>query len=706
MRAPHESSRPFAIDPAYSAESTLPGITGNSLFEPPVAGDAAWIYAWGDLEGWLLARMRAEAMEVCHNVFHPGSFPRFHPLVQFQKKIPSRPLPDDCTVTIWNSGDVHFSSGNLRIARVAGTGRPARNTVDLRPLMRENTEFNLNVVLTRTDAPPALLIESGWLRTDAAWHCSASLSFKDLTGPVAAFARGDLSVFPHDVRLPVMTLEAARTEDGCHDFGVNLLARPVVEIPGGTGSARIFPGESIAEAQNRDERYFEQTPQEIVASGPGTYSTRAELAFRYLRIEGDAAVAKATAEASLYPARYCGAFASSDELLTRVWMHSAYTLRLCMRELYIDGPKRDRLPWVGDVFIGALGNSVTFADAGIVRRTLVALFPDDVRRQDCNGILDYSLYWILTLDRYLMFTGDLEFTRNLWAQAKELLAALETREDGRGLLSSDKAEWVFIDWADIDKQGTCAALQMLHILALDAAAEIGRELRDDAAASAFANKAARLRRLVRKTFWSADRGRFADGAANGEMSGRAGRHANFFALLAGLANRRQTAQILGGVLLGNETPGVGTPYMRYFESAALCRAGRAGAMLERLRAYWGGMLDLGATTFWEGYNPLDQGAQHSAFYGRPFAKSLCHAWASGPLQLLSADLVGLTPTAPGWRRFTVQLPKIGLPWICASVPTPHGDIRWEIEGRRGKIVTPDGKQTDLRGPGPAAFEIG
>jgi len=502
-----------------------------------------------------------------------------------------------------------------------------------------------------------------------------------------------------------MTVEPVDMKEGCYDFGVTLLARSVLEIAG--GSATLFPGESVEEARSRDPRGFEQTPQTIAIAGrgPGTYADNDELAFRYLQVEGDADITKVGAIATFYPAEYRGAFASSDEILTRIWMHSAFTLRVCMRELYIDGPKRDRLPWVGDVFIGALGNAVTFADSGIVRRTLMALFPEDPLRDDCNGIIDYSLYWILTLHRYLMFTGDFEFVRNLWPKAKELLAALAAREDGRGFLSSDKAEWVFIDWADIDKQGACAALQMLRILALDAAADIGRELEDDTA-NAFAAKAARLRRLVRKWFWNAEQSRFVDSVQGAAQSAKSGRHANFFALLAGLATRKQATHILDAILLGDETPGVGTPYMRYFENAALCAAGRAGPMLDRLRSYWGGMLDLGATTFWEGYDPSESGAQHLAFYGRPFARSLCHAWASGPLHLLSADLVGLKPTAPGWRQFTVQMPKLRLPWLCASVPTPHGDIRWEIEGKRGKIITPDGKQTDLRPARPLTLEIG
>jgi hypothetical protein len=54
------------------------------------------------------------------------------------------------------------------------------------------------------------------------------------------------------------------------------------------------------------------------------------------------------------------------------------------------------------------------------------------------------------------------------------------------------------------------------------------------------------------------------------------------------------------------------------------------------------MLDLGATTFWEGFNPAEKGEEHLVFYDRPYAKSLCHAWSSAPvflLRILKSDTV-------------------------------------------------------------------
>ena len=61
-------------------------------------------------------------------------------------------------------------------------------------------------------------------------------------------------------------------------------------------------------------------------------------------------------------------------------------------------------------------------------------------------------------------------------------------------------------------------------------------------------------------------------------------------------------------------------------------------------------------------------------YGRPFGKSLCHAWSSGPAALLPDAVLGLRPLADGWRRFVVE-PHLGdLEWAEARVPAPDGDI--------------------------------
>ena len=60
--------------------------------------------------------------------------------------------------------------------------------------------------------------------------------------------------------------------------------------------------------------------------------------------------------------------------------------------------------------------------------------------------------------------------------------------------------------------------------------------------------------------------------------------------------------------------------MRFYELEALCAMGEQTYVLKEMKDYWGGMLKLGATSFWEEYNPTKKGAEHFAMYGRKFGK--------------------------------------------------------------------------------------
>lgn len=88
------------------------------------------------------------------------------------------------------------------------------------------------------------------------------------------------------------------------------------------------------------------------------------------------------------------------------------------------------------------------------------------------------------------------------------------------------------------------------------------------------------------------------------------------------------------VAAADDLPAVGTPYVNAYQVMALLKCGRAADARKLLERVWGGMLDAGATSFWEGYDEKEQGDERWRFYGRPFAKSLCHAWGAAPLFLL------------------------------------------------------------------------
>lgn len=56
------------------------------------------------------------------------------------------------------------------------------------------------------------------------------------------------------------------------------------------------------------------------------------------------------------------------------------------------------------------------------------------------------------------------------------------------------------------------------------------------------------------------------------------------------------------------------------------------------------MLQRGAVTFWEEYDPDVPQEQQYDMYGDRFGKSLCHAWGASPVYLLARYFVGLEIT--------------------------------------------------------------
>ena len=111
------------------------------------------------------------------------------------------------------------------------------------------------------------------------------------------------------------------------------------------------------------------------------------------------------------------------------------------------------------------------------------------------------------------------------------------------------------------------------------------------------------------------------------------------------------------------------------------------------KLYWGGMLRQGATSFWEKYVPSETGTQHLAMYGRPYGKSLCHAWGASPVYLLGKYYLGVRPTKPGYAEFEIR-PSLGdLDWLKGDVPTPHGMIHVEMNRHEVKVLATEGSGT-------------
>ena len=144
----------------------------------------------------------------------------------------------------------------------------------------------------------------------------------------------------------------------------------------------------------------------------------------------------------------------------------------------------------------------------------------------------------------------------------------------------------------------------------------------------------------------------------------------------------------------------------------MAKAGDYTNALNRIREYWGGMLDLGATTFWEDFDvewmknaaridelvPEGKTDVHRScgnYCYKYYRHSFCHGWASGPTSWLSEYVLGVQVVEPGCRVVRIK-PDLGdLQWVEGAFPTPHGILKIRHDRQpdgtiKSLIEAPDG----------------
>ena len=108
------------------------------------------------------------------------------------------------------------------------------------------------------------------------------------------------------------------------------------------------------------------------------------------------------------------------------------------------------------------------------------------------------------------------------------------------------------------------------------------------------------------------------------------------------------------------------------------------------------MLDLGATTIWELYDPTEDFPQHYSMYDKKYAKSLCHAWGANPVYLFGRYFLGVRPLTAAYETYEVTPDRGGLTWIKGTVPTPKGEVKVEATAKKITVHTPGSKGGILR----------
>ncbi len=391
-----------------------------------------------------------------------------------------------------------------------------------------------------------------------------------------------------------------------------------------------------------------------------------------------------------YPVRYLGSFESSDPELNKMWTVGAYTAHLCMQDDIWDASKRDRRRWMGDLDVSGLTIDDVFADRFLMEDTLNRLIGDAPVEQHVNGIPGYSAFFVTGEKEYYLHTGSMKQLESVHSRLVQLLEYMEKDLNQENLFSDLSHAWPFVDWSpDMAGDGaqTRMATQFEYYAAFKDGAYLLRVLHDETNAKHMEEQADTLKAAAQHSMLD----------AQGSFGNRW--QPNAYAVLSGVANKDQYAAIwhnsLSDVGHVEYNPFIITPYYNYYVIGAMAKMGQRQAALNWIRQYWGGMLQEGATSFWEGYDPswykgsgFHQSLQADGSSG--LFVSLAHGWSSGVTPWLMAQILGIQPTAGGFAKVNIRPDLIDLRWAKGAEPTPHGLLGVDIvAGERGYVTTID-----------------
>jgi len=230
------------------------------------------------------------------------------------------------------------------------------------------------------------------------------------------------------------------------------------------------------------------------------------------------------------------------------------------------------------------------------------------------------------------------------------------------------------------------AEQMLLCRAYDCMAKCAALLDDEKTAERFTELKEDLCQKINTLYWDEEKNAFIDDHTTGNRN--VTRHANIFALLYDLTSEERKQRIIRHVIKNPEIPAITTPYFEFFELDAMCSIGEFSYMTDMLHSYWGGMLNYGATTFWEEYFPEKSCVENYAMYGKAFGKSLCHAWGASPIYLLGKYALGVRPTSPAYETYEVRPNLMSFGEFEGKVPAADGTV-WVKMTRKGVTVRSD-----------------
>jgi hypothetical protein len=378
-------------------------------------------------------------------------------------------------------------------------------------------------------------------------------------------------------------------------------------------------------------------------------------------------------------AKFEGGPADLQQILEVGWR----TARLCAHETYMDTPYYEQLQYAGDTRIQALVSIFNSGDHRLMRNAIEQLdssrTPEGATFSRAPSALQqyippFSLWWIGMLHDYWMYVDDPQFVADMLPGVRAVLGFFSRyqRPDGR---LKKMPWWNYVDWTERGKWPTSAGpanedgLSAIHelqlLLAYQWAAQLESAIGEKMFAEKYGAEARKLGETIRKSYWDASRGLFADTMDRKYWS----QHSNSLAVLAGLVEGAEAKTLMEKVLADN-TLVPASIYFTYYVRLAMLKAGLGDRYLAMLDHPWRWALSYGFTTWPE--------------HDNAGTRSDCHAWGSSPNIELFRTVLGIDTGAAAFRRVVVR-PHLGdLTTAGGTIPHPKGaiEVRYTKAGAR------------------------
>ncbi|MDD4921556.1 MAG: glycoside hydrolase [Bacteroidales bacterium] len=447
------------------------------------------------------------------------------------------------------------------------------------------------------------------------------------------------------------------------DFGEHLT---------GYFSFKLSPLKSIPDAPIRLKFTFGEVPSELaipfdpykgelgrawlqdevvtVMEIPSTTTIARRLSFRYVKIEllgsspyFDFSISdmncKAVTSAETKPATL---LASTNQMIQDIDKVGIKTLKECMQTVYEDGPKRDRRLWIGDLYLESLANTYSFKNFNLTKRCLYLLAglsgnngylianifeTPEPHANTGQYLMDYAFLYNAALKEYIVATNDLETANDLWPVAKKQLDIIYEYLQPNGLMNDERANkewWLFFDWKNgLDKE---ASLQGITIYTLKQTYDLAKLLNKQDEVKSLPGLIAKMTAAARKHLYNKSTGLFESGKEK-----QISYASQVWMILGGVLSQSESQKALTALTGNKSAVYPGTPYLTHYYIQALINTGMHREAKQKLTDYWGGMVQKGADTFWEVYDPINEYLSPYNFFP---INSYCHAWSCTPVYFI------------------------------------------------------------------------